>query len=152
MKNFNINVDDNAIVSASSNILIDADSQTVMKVLSDIKNWTAWRSDINYVRVKSNYPIKENSQFVWKSNGLTYKSTVHTCTSHLFGWTGKTIGAFAIHNWQLTDEGNQTRVQVAESLSGIAIRLMRNGMKSNLPKLMVKDLTDLKLRGEIAKS
>lgn len=46
----------------------------------------------------------------------------------MFGWTGNTIGAHAIHNWYIKNLSNGSEVVVQESLSGWSILLLRKMM------------------------
>jgi len=67
-----------------------------------------------------------------------------------FGWTGKTFGMFAIHNWTLTELNGQTIVKVDESMEGFLARLFKKSFNRNLKKGMVKWLDLLKRQCEIA--
>jgi len=42
------------------------------------------------------------------------------------GWTGKTFGMFAIHNWTLTENDGKTKVSIEESLEGLFAKLLKN--------------------------
>jgi hypothetical protein len=49
--------------------------------------------------------------FEWRSGGAKIHSTIHTVElfKH-FGWTGKSFGMDAIHNWTLIEANGQTTV------------------------------------------
>jgi hypothetical protein len=149
-KSFNIAVKKENFVTASDEIYINASPENVMKVLKNISNWPTWRKDIEYAKFLGGHDNEQDgSVFVWKANGLKYRSVIHTSSNYLFGWTGKTPGAFAIHNWEIIPKGEGSKVKVSESLEGIAIRFMRKKMKSELPKLLQKDLNELKVVSEM---
>ncbi len=61
-----------------------------------------------------------------------------------FGWTGKTFGMFAIHNWTLTETNGQTIVSVDESMEGFLAKLLKKSFKKNLEKGMQNWLDLLK--------
>jgi hypothetical protein len=67
-------------------------------------------------------PLAENSKFKWSADGLNYKSQIHTYNKDTFGWTGITIGAYAIHNWYFIEDNGGTLVKVEESLEGFFIK------------------------------
>lgn len=147
LENFNIEVDKQALVIAKESMIINAEPSEILAVLSNIKNWPSWRSDIEYTEIL-NEKSQQEIKFKWKSKGLKYTSMVHTYSDNLFGWTGRTFGAFAIHNWQLKSVKTGTEVEVSESLTGVSIRLMKKKMMKELPEMMRKDLQDLKNKCE----
>ncbi|WP_159723709.1 SRPBCC family protein [Enterococcus sp. CSURQ0835] len=142
---FNIPINNDAPVTAHAKIQINSELEKVSQTLADLAEWTNWRRKIDYVKVINNTSeVKVGTEFVWKSGGLKYKSKVYTFSENEFGWTGKTLGAFAVHNWCLKSLGSKTEVEVWESLTGIAIKLMKKNMERSLPKMMENDLADLK--------
>jgi hypothetical protein len=146
---FNTEINYQALVTAHETIEIHASKKIIMSILTNILEWPTWRQDISNVQLLSiDNNIRIGTDFEWKSNGLKYHSQIHTCTTTLFGWTGKTIGAYAVHNWKLTTNKSSTTVEVSESLEGLSIRLMKRKMQSELPLLLRKDLHDLKIQCE----
>jgi len=55
----------------------------------------------------------------------------------LLGWTGKTIGACAIHNWVLESEKDSTNVLVKKVCKAFSL-LMKNKFKKNLEEGWLK--------------
>lgn len=146
---FNTEINYQAPVIAHETIEIHASKKIVMSILTNILEWPTWRQDISNVQLLSiDNTVRTGTDFKWKSGGLKYHSQVHTCTTALFGWTGKTIGAYAVHNWKLTTNDSRTTVDVSESLEGLSIKLMKRKMQSELPLLLRKDLRDLKIQCE----
>ncbi len=142
---FSIAVQNDAPVIAHKKILINAPSEKVISKISDINNWPAWRKSIVWsYPIPIDYPVDAGTDFRWKSGSLKYKSNVHTYTKNAFGWTGKTIGAYAVHNWSFKKVDDQTEVEVWESLNGFAIRLMKKNMSKELPRMLNQDLLELK--------
>ncbi len=77
------------------------------------------------------------------------RSTLHTVNPVTeFGWTGKTFGMFAIHNWVLSGEGNVTTVEVEESMEGILASVFRKSFQQNLESGMARWLQLLKQESE----
>lgn len=138
----NININGNAPVIAGSEIVINAPLEVVINKLADIDNWVNWRKAITKSQLLGT--LEENAKFEWSADGLNYKSIIHTYKKDAFGWTGKTIGAYAVHNWYFTEINGQTTVKVEESLEGFIIRLMKKSMQNNLEKMIIKDLEELK--------
>lgn len=139
MKSININ----APVTCNKSITITASSKKVWEILTNINNWDSWQTDIS--KSKMNGELKPNSTFVWKSGGTTIHSTLHTVNPYKqLGWTGKTFGMFAIHNWTLTEKDGKTEVNVEESLEGLLAKLLKKRLNKDLEKGMLNWLDLLK--------
>jgi len=143
----NININSKAPIIAKQKIKIDAPVIHVWSILTEINSWPSWQSAVKKAHLKT--ALQEGAEFKWKTGFLTVKSKIHTCEKfHLFGWTGKTIGAFAIHNWVFESEKDSTNVFVEESLQGLFPFLMKNKFKKNLEEGMAKNLKELKIASE----
>jgi uncharacterized membrane protein len=130
---------------------IQAPAKVVWKILTDIENWPKWQENVKSAKLKG--AVEEGTNFVWKAGGLTFHSQLHTIEPHqAFGWTGKIMGAFAIHNWTLTDNGKTTLVNVEESLEGFFPSLMKKSFQKNLTAGMEKSLQELKLASETSQN
>lgn len=144
---FNKPINTNAPVVEENNIWINATPQQVWMVLTQINQWPNWQKEVTYAQL--NGLPEAGVDFTWKSSGLTFKSNIHTAVVHShFGWTGKTIGASAIHNWQLQAEQNGTRVTVSESLDGLLPKIFKKSFKQQLKAGMLKSLQELKVASE----
>lgn len=137
------NINEKAPVQCSKSISIDADLGKVWDVLTTIEKWSHWQSDISEVKLIGE--LKAESKFVWKSGGVKIQSTLHTVNpANQFGWTGKTFGMFAIHNWTLTEKNGKVKVEVSESMEGLLARLFKKSFNKNLETGMQKWLDLLK--------
>ena len=146
INSFSIPINQHAPVVAQKTTLINSTPEDIISKLSDISKWSTWRKSIKWAHIDStNTQARVGTTFIWKSGGLKYNSQIHTLSKNAFGWTGKTIGAYAVHNWLFTEINNQTRVDVVESLDGIAIKILHKQMNKNLPILLEEDLKELKL-------
>jgi len=141
-----IDINNKAPVIARQEIIINASIEKVLSILTDIDNWGNWCSSIIQSQLLA--PINEGVNFKWKSDGLSYKSKIHTYNRNAFGWTGTTTGAYAVHNWYFTEENGKTTVKVEESLEGFIIRIMKNSMRKKLLQMMENDLMELKTECE----
>lgn len=147
-ENMNIPINERAPVISRNQIKIDAPVETVWKVLTNIKNWPKWQKAVTETQVLGN--IEEGTQFNWKANGLSLKSKVHTSNPYTeFGWTGKTLGAYAIHNWIFIKKDNTTVVVVEESLQGVLPKLFKSYFQKNLDNGVLTNLMELKSYSEI---
>lgn len=127
--------------------LIHAPVTVVWKVLTDIERWPAWQQNVKSAKIYGS--VAENTKFVWKAAGLTFHSQLHTVEPYeAFGWTGKIMGAFAIHNWKLEDQGDKTRIYVEESMEGFFPSLMKKSFQKQLISGMDKNLSELKQESE----
>ncbi len=136
-------INNGAPVKCSKTIAIEADSKTVWAVLTHIDRWASWQTDIS--KPKLNGALQPGTSFDWKTGGASIHSTLHTVNPHhQFGWTGKTFGMFAIHNWTLTEKDGKTMVQVDESMEGFLAGLFKRSFNKNLEAGMQKWLDLLK--------
>ncbi|HVT87177.1 MAG TPA: SRPBCC family protein [Chitinophagaceae bacterium] len=143
----NIEINEKAPAVSKQNIRIHAPIEKVWSVLTSINEWPSWQSAVTEARLKGT--LAEGTEFVWKAGGLTFHSKIHTCDQyHSFGWTGKTIGAQAIHNWKFEAKENGVIVSVEESLQGIFASLMKKKFQKSLTDGMAKNLDELKVACE----
>jgi uncharacterized protein YndB with AHSA1/START domain len=140
-------IKNDAPVKCSKTITIDADSKTVWALLTTIDNWPTWQTDIS--KSKINGELKPQTTFDWKTGGANIHSTLHTVNPYSqFGWTGRSFGIFAIHNWTLTEQAGNTTVQVDESMEGFLAGLFKKSFNKNLEKGMQNWLEFLKHESE----
>ena len=146
-KEMNIPINQNAPVKSKAEIVINAPSEKVWQILTAINDWPTWQSEVTESNLKEE--LKESTKFNWKAGGLSFTSQIHTIDPKIrFGWTGKTLGANAIHNWFFKDEGEKTIVYVEESLQGVFPSLFKKYFQKNLDDGVRKNLRDLKHAAE----
>lgn len=132
-----------APVQCSKTITINASSEKVWTVLTNIDNWATWQTDIS--NPKLNGELKPETTFDWKTGGAKIHSILNTVEPFKnFGWAGKTYGMFAIHNWTLTETNGHTTVFVDESMEGFFAKLLKKSFNKNLEKGMQNWLDLLK--------
>ena len=140
-------INNNAPVICRKSILINAKPETIWALLTNIDQWTNWQTDIT--KSKLNGELKPDSTFEWKSGGLTINSTLRYINENKqIGWTGKTLGIYAIHNWLLTEENGQVKVEVEESMEGILASLFKSMFVKQLETGMQNWLDLLKKESE----
>ncbi|RDV11911.1 polyketide cyclase/dehydrase [Pontibacter diazotrophicus] len=136
-------INNSAPAKCSKEIIINASSEKVWAVLTDIDKWTTWNTEVS--NVKLNGKLQPESTFDWKAGGAKIHSTLHTIEPvKRFGWTGKALGTFAIHNWILSETNGQTKVLVEESIEGFLVRLFKKAFNRTLGSGMKKWLDLLK--------
>jgi Polyketide cyclase / dehydrase and lipid transport len=141
------NINENAPVKCSKQIAIHSTGENVWSVLTNINNWANWQTDIS--KPILNGDLKPETTFDWKTGGVKIHSTLHTVEPLTkFGWTGKTFGMYAIHNWTLTEKDGITIVEVNESMEGFLTYLFKKSFNSSLEKGMQKWLDLLKTECE----
>ena len=143
----NIPVNPQAPVYHHEEILIQAPLEEVWTILTHIDEWPEWQAAVSEAHLVGK--LGEGAEFRWKAGGLRFLSKIHTHSPYRsFGWTGKTLGASAIHNWRFSEQDNQTRVQVEESLDGFFPRLFKKSFQKSLEKGMRTQLRELKQDAE----
>ncbi|MFC4232062.1 SRPBCC family protein [Parasediminibacterium paludis] len=143
-------INKNAPVTCSKTIIINADINKVWNVLTNINDWHLWQTDISKSIIIGE--LQANTNFVWKTGGANIKSTLHTVVPNKqFGWTGKTFGMFAIHNWTISEQNNgTTTVLVEESMEGLLATLFKRAFNKSLENGMEKWLHLLKQTCELS--
>ncbi len=142
-----ININQDAPVKCRKKIIINAHTVEVWKVLTDINKWTQWQSDIKSARM--NDPLQEGTAFEWTSGGLKIRSTIQIVQPYsAFGWTGKALGLYAIHNWHITELNSQTEITVEESMEGFLAGFFKKILNKNLEKSLGHWLDLLKFECE----
>lgn len=136
-------INTNAPVQCTKTIVINAAPEKVWATITGINQWANWQTDITNPSLAG--PLQPGSTFVWTTGGAKITSTLHTVEPYTnFGWTGKTFGMFAIHNWVITPLGTQTQVTVEESMQGLPARLFKTAFNKSLEKGMQHWLALLK--------
>lgn len=140
-------INSNAPVKCSKSITINASSKRVWEVLTDINHWSSWQSEIKNPKI--NGALNPATTFDWKTGGAAIHSTLHAVVPEkAFGWTGKTFGMYAIHNWVLTVQDGRTIVTVDESMDGLLASVFKKTFNKNLEKGMLYWLEALKKEAE----
>ena len=140
-------INQEAPVIQTKEIIIDATSEKVWQILTNIQSWGKWNERIKKPKLKGNLEV--GSSFTWKTNGSKINSKIHSYTpKRILGWKGKTFGVSAIHNWYLESTENGTKVVVEESMEGWIINLMKKKMNEKLAEDMLYWLKQLKKESE----
>lgn len=138
-----MDIDTNAPVFARKEIAIHAPVEKVWQIQTGIENWSKWQPDITSAKLEGT--LAAGTTFRWKAKGLNIVSTLHTVKPHQqIGWTGISLGMFAVHNWTFEARGEATLVTTEESLSGWLTRLMKLFDPQFLEKSMESSLQGLK--------
>lgn len=143
-----MDIDTRAPAFARREIVIHAPVEKVWQIQTDIENWSQWQPDI--ISAKLEGALTAGTTFRWKAKILNIVSTIHTVNpKQQIGWTGISLGMFAVHNWTFEARGETTRVITEESLSGWLTRLMKLVDSNFLEKSMEASLQFLKTKAEM---
>ena len=138
----NIAINEKAPVIEKQHVFIPAAPQKVWEIISDINNWPEWQSDVTQAELCGE--LKEGTIFKWKAGGIRFTSELHTVNDfQVIGWTGKTIGTNAVHNWRFEKKNGGTMIYVEESLEGLFPKLFKKNFSKNLHEGMKKNLKEL---------
>lgn len=136
-------INHNALAICRKTITIHAPIEHVWRILTDIDRWSTWQTDIKQSKLHGE--LIPQIRFDWKNGGSNIHSTLHTVDPFsTFGWTGTSWGAYAIHNWTLTETDGKTIVFVEESMEGFTVWLFKRMINQGLENGMQKWLNSLK--------
>lgn len=136
-----------APVQCTKSIEIFSPVDKVWSIMADINNWQSWQTDIKKPHLLGQ--LQEGAVFTWHTGGAKIRSVLHTVKPGVeLGWTGKTYGMFAIHNWSFISIPSGTKVIVDESMQGFLATLFKRTFNKNLERDMQHWLELLKLEAE----
>lgn len=140
-------VNKEAPVFQTREVYINASPERVWEVLTYVEDWEVWNDRIKKPALQEE--LKLGSAFTWRTNGSKIKSVIHTFKiNRALGWSGKTFGAKAVHNWFFEPAPSGTIVMVEESMEGWIMKLMKNKMNRKLGDDMQYWLEQLKVESE----
>jgi uncharacterized protein YndB with AHSA1/START domain len=136
-----------APVIASHEILICSSVERVWRILTDINSWQRWHPNITQAQLTGSFA--PDSVFRWKSNGINITSTLRVIEplTHL-GWTGTAIGTKAVHTWTLVPQQSAVLVKTEEPFEGWLVRLFKKNMATTLEDSLSIWLESLKTEAE----
>jgi hypothetical protein len=136
-----------APVIGRSEIEINADPETVWKVLADIENWPNWNPDVKSVSLEGD--LVPGTKFKWKTEAGTITSTLQQVDPpETMAWNGKIMTIKAVHVYKLELKDGKILVSTAESWEGLLARTLRGNMQKSLQKSLDAGLQYLKVAVE----
>jgi uncharacterized protein YndB with AHSA1/START domain len=114
-------VQSDAPVKASLQIVIQAPPEKVWSVLTGVNDWPKWQSDIKEAAIEG--PLQSGTTFKWSAGGTHITSKIALVEPNVrIAWTGSALDAQAIHVWSFQRlPGNKTLVNTDESISGFLL-------------------------------
>ncbi|HVZ26357.1 MAG TPA: SRPBCC family protein [Sediminibacterium sp.] len=126
-------INQQAPLKCNESIAIHASPEKVWQVLTHINDWPQWQTGIARANIQG--ALIPGTGFTWKSGGAKIQSVLHTVEPFsFFGWEGKTMGLYAIHNWTFHEQNGLTIVTVEESMDGFLAVLFRKAFQASLEK------------------
>jgi hypothetical protein len=116
-------VDDQAPIQASDEIMINAPTEAVWRVLIDIADWPVFNPVFSDVRLESDVSVGARASF--KLNGFPIKATFAVVEpAHELTWVGAALWTKAIDRLVLEPVDRTTRLTIHESIAGAFVPLM----------------------------
>lgn len=135
-----IETDPDAPVQAEVAVEIAAPPAAVWAVLSDIGNWTAVYPELKDVSVDG--PVGPGTAFSFRSGpGRIEAEVVDADEDHRLAFTGRGMGASSTYVFTLLPIETGTRLDVAQSMSGLAAKTM-SAMLTRMSNDSLRDWTD----------
>ena len=116
-------IQENAPVKATSEMVIRAPIAKVWQILTAIDEWPKWQSTVSAAHLSGR--LEPGTTFTWTNGGAEIKSRLALVQRpETIGWTGTAYKAHAIHIWSLRTlpDGN-TLVRSTESMDGLLLTL-----------------------------
>ncbi len=142
-----MDINDSAPAAARHQIDIKAPIEKVWNILSDIDRWPSWNPSISSSQLEG--PLAPGTSFRWKSKSASIISTLQEVVPEKrFGWTGKSMGARAVHIWEFEVQENNVIVRTGESFDGLIVKLLKGMMQKTLDQSLQEWLLHLKKTAE----
>lgn len=142
-----ININENAPVKAQDQIEIQADLESVWKIMADINRWSEWNKEIESASISGDLEV--GKKFQWKAGPGTIKSELlEVEPPRRIAWKGNTMGIKAVHVWYLDFKDNKTIVTTEESWDGLIVRIFKGSMQKTLQSSISSGLNYLKKKSE----
>jgi len=143
-----MDINDRAPASTRHQIVIQAPIEKVWNLLSDIDRWPSWNPAISSSKLEG--PLASGTSFRWKSKSAPIVSILHEVVPQKrISWTGKSMGAKAIHIWELEAQENNVLVKTGESFDGWIVKLLKGMMQKTLDQSLQEWLLCLKYTVEL---
>lgn len=140
-------INEQAPLTARMAILVQAPPEVVWRVHTNIDGWSRWHPGITSASLEG--PLTKGSVFQWKSGGTAITSTIQLVEpNRQIGWTGKTLGAHAIHIWSFEPHQVGTMLTTEESMEGWLVRILKVLMPDSLDDSLRTWLQSLKREAE----
>lgn len=140
-------IDEEAPVTSTASILIDAPPSQVWAVLADVAGWPSWHAPMTVLSLGEVCP---DAVMRWKLGATTIRSTFAVVDPEReLTWTGRVLGFKAVDQHLLEPAGDgRSMVTTRESLAGPLLPLLFS--PARLHAQHQQWLTDLKTRVEQA--
>lgn len=121
-------INEDAGITDSHSIIINADIGKVWDILFDMENWPQWNTDVKKVTVDGE--VKEGANFKWvqgRTHGSSQVQKVQKPST--LSWTSKAKLVKRVYVWSLESDENQTIATVSASFQGALVVLVENHQK-----------------------
>lgn len=140
------NVNNSAVIVESRETLVDAPAEKVIETLKGVDTWSDWNTSVSNASIDGTFAA--GSKFKWDTESGTISSQIKIVQSDKIVWVGKTLGIFAIHEWNFEKIGDKTKVTSKESWEGLTVITLQSLLRGQLGDSLDTMLNDLKLEAE----
>jgi hypothetical protein len=142
-----VEINAQAPLVARKEIFIQASSDKVWDIQTNINSWKDWQPDIS--RAQLNGALIAGSVFRWASGGFAVTSMLKDVEpKRRIAWTGQAFGSNAKHIWTFRPQGDGTLVTTEESMEGWLILLLKPLLPRFLEQSLDVWLSSLKTKAE----
>lgn len=132
---------------ARKELFIQTTPAAVWMKLADIGSYSQWHPGVDAIALDG--PVAPGASFVLKGGSVTWHATVQVMEpERRLEWAGGTIGARAIHKWELCPQDGGTLVVTEESLQGWLAWVFKLAKPGFLEETLVVSLEALKRAAE----
>lgn len=135
-----------APVVASVETLVQARSEIVWSVQSNINEWSRWNPDIS--RATLHGDLVPGNRFRWKARAPLVSTLREVVPNKRLVWTGRAPGISTVHVWTFEEKDGGTLVRSMESREGLLVRMFRGPMQKVVSISLSRGLGALKVESE----
>ncbi len=127
---------------AHEELLIPAPPAHVWRLLTDLKSWQQWHPGVDAIELEG--PVAPGTSFRLKGGAVAWTATLQVVEpERRLEWTGGTLGAQAIHRWEMQPQDGGTLLMTEESLQGWVAQVFRIVKPRFLQETLVTSLEAL---------
>ena len=132
-----------ANIRAGASVVIDATTEAIWAALVDVESWGDWYRGVT--EVKGTSPLTPSSTFQFKAGPAAIDARIERMVhGEELRFAGSSLGVKSVYLFRLSPQGDQVRVDAAQTMGGLAAMAMKMMLQGVTEKAVVRWLDALK--------